>query len=55
MKLFNKRQIAGAACAKDLYEKMIFPSSADFMAIVSAGGIPGCEVTQEEVKTAKVI
>ena len=55
MKMFNKRQIAGAARAKDLYEKMIFPSSADFMAIVSAGGIPGCEVTQEEVKTAKVI
>jgi hypothetical protein len=38
MKLFSKRQIAGAAHAKDLYEKMIFPSTADFRAIVSAGG-----------------
>ena len=55
MKLFSKRQIAGAACAKDLYEKMIFPSTADFRAIVSAGGIPGCEVTPEDVKTAVVI
>jgi hypothetical protein len=55
MKLFSKLQIAGAAHAKDLYEKMIFPSTADFRAIVSAGGIPGCEVTPEDVKTAVVI
>jgi hypothetical protein len=55
MTLFSKWQIAGAACAKDLYEKMIFLSTADFRATVSAGGIPGCEVTQEEVETAKVI
>jgi hypothetical protein len=45
MKLFNKQQIAGAALAKDLYEKMIFPSTADFRPIISAGGIPGCEAT----------
>ena len=55
MKLCSKRQIASAAHAKDLYEKMIFPSTADFRAIVSAGGIPGCEVTPEDGKTAKVI
>jgi hypothetical protein len=55
MKLFSKRHIANAARAKDLYEKMIFPSTADFRAIVSAGGIPGCEVMPEDVKTAKVI
>jgi hypothetical protein len=55
MKLFSKQQITGAVRAKDLYEKMIFPSTADFRAIVSAGGIPGCEVTPEDVKTAKVI
>jgi hypothetical protein len=55
MNLFSKRQIAGAACTKDLNEKMIFPSTADFRAIVSAGGIPGCEVTPEDVKTAEVI
>ena len=55
MKLFSKRQIAGAACAKDLYEKMIFPSTTNFRAIVSAGGIAGCEVTLEDVKIAKVI
>jgi hypothetical protein len=34
---------------------MIFPSTADFRAIVSAGDILGCEVTPEDVKTAKVI
>ncbi len=55
IKMFNKQQIAGAARAKDLYEKMIFPSTADFRANVSAGGIQGCEVTPEDVKTAKVI
>ena len=44
---FSKHQIAGATHAKDLYEKIIFPSTADFRAIVSAGGIPaGCEVTR---------
>jgi hypothetical protein len=53
MKLFSKRQIASAARAKDLYEKMIFPSTADFRAIASAGRIPGCEVTPEDVKSAK--
>jgi hypothetical protein len=55
MKLFSKRQIAGVVHAKDSYEKMIFPSNADFRAIVSAGGIPGCEVTPEDVTTAEVI
>ncbi len=39
MKLFSMRQIAGANRAKDLFKKMIFPSTADFRAIVSAGGI----------------
>jgi hypothetical protein len=34
---------------------MIFPSSADFRAIVSAGGVPGSDVTLEDVKAAEVI
>jgi hypothetical protein len=34
---------------------MIFPSIADFRAIVSAGGVLGSDVTLEDVKTAKVI
>jgi hypothetical protein len=55
MKLFSKWQIVSVAHAKDLYEKMIIPSTADFRAIVSAGGILGCEVTPEDVKTAEVI
>ena len=55
MKLFSKRQVAGAKKARELYEKLIYPSTADFRAIVSAGGIPGCEVTPEDVKTAEVI
>jgi hypothetical protein len=55
MKLFSKQQIAGAVQARDLFEKMIYPSTADFRVIVSAGGISGCEVTPEDVKAAEVI
>ncbi len=55
MKFFSKRQIAGATWAKDLFKKMILPSTADFRAIVSAGGVPGSDVTPEDVKAAKVI
>ncbi len=40
MKLFSKRQIAGAVQARDLYEKLIYPSTADYRAIVSVGGCP---------------
>jgi hypothetical protein len=55
MKLFIKWQIAGAVQARDLFEKMIYPSTADFRAIVSAGGISGCKVTPDDVKAAEVI
>jgi hypothetical protein len=55
MKLFSKQQIAGAVQARDLFEKMIYPSTADFRAIVSAGGISGCKVMPEDVKAAEVI
>jgi hypothetical protein len=55
MKLFSKQQIAGAVQAQDLFEKMIYPSTADFRAVVSAGGILGCEVTPDNVKAAEVI
>ena len=55
MKLFRKRQIAGAVQARNLYGKLIYPSTADFWAIVSAGGIPGCEVTLDNAKAAEVI
>jgi hypothetical protein len=55
MKLFSKQQIAGAVRARDLFEKMIYPSTADFRAIVSAGGISGCEVTPDNVKATEVI
>ncbi len=54
MKLFSKRQIAGAVQAKDLYEKMIFPSTADFREIVRTS-IPGCDVTPADAKAVKVI
>ncbi len=50
MKLFSKRQITGAVRAKDLYEKMIFPSTADFREIVRAS-IPGCDVTPADAKS----
>jgi hypothetical protein len=52
---FSKRQIASATRAKDLFKKMIFPSTADFRAVVSAGGAPGSDVTLEDVKAAEVI
>jgi hypothetical protein len=55
MKLFSNWQIVGANQARDLFDKMIFPSTADFRAIVSAGGVPGSDVTIEDVKAAKVI
>jgi hypothetical protein len=55
MNLFSKRQIASANQARDLFKKMIFPSTADFRALVSAGGVPGSDVTLADVKAAKVI
>jgi hypothetical protein len=38
-----------------LYEKLIYPSTSDFRAIVSAGGVEGWDVTTEDVKAADVI
>jgi hypothetical protein len=55
IKLFSKGQIAGANQARDLFKKMIFPSTADFRAIVGAGGAPGSDVTLEDVQATKVI
>jgi hypothetical protein len=55
MKLFSKCQIAGAVKARELYEKLIFPSTSDFRAIVSAVGVPGSDVTIDDVKAAEVI
>ena len=55
MKLFSKRQIACATQARALFEKMIFPSTADFRAIVSRGGVPGCDATLQDVMAAEVI
>jgi hypothetical protein len=54
MKLLSKRQITGLVCTKDLYEKMIYPSTADFREIVRAS-IPGCDVTPADAKAAEVI
>jgi hypothetical protein len=55
MKLFSKCQIAGAVKARELYEKLIFPLTSDFRAIVSAGGVPGLDVTIDDVKATEVI
>ncbi len=38
-----------------MFEKMIYPSTADFRAIVSAGGISGCKVMPDNDKAAEVI
>jgi hypothetical protein len=55
MKLFSKRHVAGARKARELFEKLIYPSTADFRAIVSAGGVPGSDVTLDDVKAAEVV
>ncbi len=55
MKLFSKRQIAGAVKARELYEKLIFPSTSDFRAIMSADGVPRSDVTIDDIKVAEVI
>jgi hypothetical protein len=55
MKLFSKRQVAGAIKARELYENLIYPLTADFRAIVAAGGVPGSDVTIDDIKAAEVI
>ena len=55
MKLLSNRQIARANQARNLYNKLIYLSTADFWAIVSAGGIPGCKVTLYDAKAAESI
>ncbi len=55
MKLFSKRHIAGAVKARELYKKLIFPSTSDFRAIVSTGGVPGSDVTINDIKATDVI
>ena len=55
MKLFSKRLIAGTNKARELYEKLIFPLTSNFRAIVSTGGVPGSDVTTDDVKAADVI
>ncbi len=41
--------------ARELYEKLIFPLTSDFRAIVRAGGVSGSDVTIDDVKAAEVI
>ena len=55
MKLFSKRQLAGAQKARELHELLLYPSTPDYRAIVSAGGVPGSDVTLDDVKAAEVI
>ncbi len=55
MKLFSKRQLVGAQQARELHERLLYPSTSDYRAIVSAGGVPGSNVTLDDVKAAEVI
>ncbi len=55
MKLFSKRQLAGAQRARELHERLLCPSTPDYWAIGSAGGVPGSDVTLDDVKAAGVI
>jgi hypothetical protein len=55
MKLFSKQQIAGGVQARDLYKKLICSSTVDHRVIVSVGGVPGSDVTIQDVKASEVI
>ena len=55
MKLFTKRQIDGALKARNLYETLGYPSSADFESVLRAGSIGGCTVTVEDAQVAQRI
>ncbi len=55
MKLFSKHQITGVVKVRELYDKLIFPLTSDFRAIVSAGGVLGLDVTIDDVNAAEVI
>ncbi len=55
MKLFSKCQLEGAQWARELYEKLLFLLTSDFRAIVSPGGVPGFDVTLDDVKDMEVI
>jgi hypothetical protein len=55
IKLFSKHQIVGANKARDLYEKLILPLTSDFRSIVSTGGVPGTDVTIDDVKATDII
>jgi hypothetical protein len=55
MKLFSKRQLAGAQWARKLHEHLLCPLTPDYRAIVGAGGVLGSDVTLDDVKAAEVI
>ena len=52
LKLYSKREIAGATKARKLYEMLLYPSEHNFFNIINSGGIRGCNVTVEDVKIA---
>jgi hypothetical protein len=54
IKLFSKWQKAGAVQARDLYKKLMYPSTTDFRAIVSVHEFPGSNMTIRDVNAAKV-
>ena len=52
LKLYTKRQIAGATQARNLYENLLCPSVEDFHNIISTGRIIGSQVTLDDAKRA---
>ena len=52
LKLYTKKQIAGASQARNLYKNLLCPSVEDFHNIISMGQIIRWQVTVEDVKTA---
>ncbi len=54
MKLFSKCQLAGAQQARELHEGLLCPSTSDHRAIVSAGGVPGSDVTLDDVSVEMI-
>ena len=53
--IVQQTQLAGAQRARELYERLLCPLTPDYRAIVSAGGVPGSDVTLDDVKAVEVI
>jgi Reverse transcriptase (RNA-dependent DNA polymerase) len=52
---FSKRQLKGAAAAKELYSKLMYPSLKDFKWAVASNQIKNCPVKAEDIDVAQMV